>query len=359
MTERGQPDAQWMGIAEKFPATLAKSDAPETLKDGQTPEAYGLGIDRPNYLYVGTPSDGTVWNGIAMAAVPTNSPNAGNWRFYHNRLWGWNNSDNKLYYGAYGYLTNYILDALGYIPCDFESSNITDVIPFGNQMAVFKADCLYVVRNADTPGDGAVAEYLAQSRGMPTASLAISVDGILYWVNTYGVFAYEGQQIAEITEPIRDSLGAFASSQITSLRADFEHKRVVGRSNTGTQFIITPGQSPGLFDYSTSGFRFTTRTLVAEGGEPLLVDKVAVIYQYSAGDVATIDFDVKINDTWKSESQFKIRPADANGRAEFALSSALSCRKFALRITDMSESLYISKILIHVKSGGTLGYSNK
>jgi len=242
---------------------------------------------------------------------------------------------------------------------DVETSSITNVVPFGNAIAVFKGTRLYIIRNADNPSAGFVAEYLGQTSGVASGSgNKIAIDGMLYWITATGVFACDGQKVVEITYPVRNNLGPFVTAT-SDLYADFFKKRIIGGTGTATKFIIDVKEQTALFDYSTSGFRFTTRTLVAEGGEPLLVDKVAVIYQYSAGDVATIDFDVKINDTWKSESQFKIRPADANGRAEFALSSALSCRKFALRITDMSESLYISKILIHVKSGGTLGYSNK
>jgi len=360
MPERGAWRPQWVSLAEKFPATLSKSESPEVMPDGRTPEAYGIGLERPGYLYAATPSDGTVWNGIATVATPTYTPLTGTqyWRFANNRLWGWPTTGTRLYYGAYGYDSHYIIDGLGYVPCDFESSNITDVIPFGDKVAVFKADCLYIINNAGNPGDGFIAEYVAQSRGLPTASLAIGVDKTLYWVNTGGVFMTDGQQVVEVTEPIRDNLGAFASGQITSLRSDFQTRRVIGRT-TSTQFIIVPGQQPSLFDYSTSGLRFTTRTMVADEGDPLLIDKVGFVYQYSAGNIATLDLDVKINDIWKTEPQFKIRPVNDNGRCEFRLQNALACRKFAIRITGMSGSLYISKIMVSVKQGGTTGYSHK
>ena len=362
MPERGSWAATWVPIAANFPQTLAKDAAAESLKDGQTPEAYGMGVDKTGTLYVEpSVSVGTAWNGIATVATPTNTPLTGTqvWRFANNRLFGYQTTTNRLTYGAYGYLTSYVLSDLGYVPIDFESSNITQVVAFGNQIAVFKTDSLYVIRNADNPGAVMVSEYLKQASGLPVAGNVIAVDNTLYWLNTHGLFSYDGNQIVELTEPIRNNLGTFSSTLITSLTADFQQRRIIGLNGADTKFVVVLGQTPELYDYSTTGFRFTTRTLVGAEGEPLLVDKVGFAYQYSASDKASIDLDVKINDDWKSESQLKIIPATDNGRAEISLTNMLACRKFALRVTAMSESLYITKIFLHVKQGGVQGYSNK
>jgi hypothetical protein len=98
---------------------------------------------------------------------------------------------------------------------------------------------------------------------------------------------------------------------------------------------------------------------VGQEAEPLVVDQIGLVYQYNASDYATVNIDVKINDTWKTENKFTIRPANDNGLALLPLTNVLACRKFAMRITAMSASLYINSILCHVKSGGIMGYSNK
>ena len=360
MAERGQVSAGWVSLAEQFPATLAKDANAEVLKDGQTPDAYGLGIDKPGFLYADSSvSAGTVWNGAADADAPTYAPVTAQWRFAHNRLWGWAETGTTLYYGAYGYDATYIIQELGYVPCDHqESSAIVQVVPFGNMIAVFKDDCLYVIKNADAPSGDFVAEYVKQSSGLPVVGNVIAVDNKIYWANTTGIWSYDGNAIAELTEPIRNSLGTFSSASITTLNADFAKRRIMGRHSSATKFIIGLGDNPALYDYSTSGFRFTTRTIAGADAEPLLVNKIAFAYQY-AGDMATVNYDVKINDTWKTESQIKIRPAYENGRIEVALINALSCRRFAMRITSMTSGLYISRIMGHIKAGGVLGYSNK
>ncbi len=360
MAERGAWQPQWIPLAEKFPASLSKDSSPEIIKDGETPDAYGMGGDQPGLLYVeSTVPTGTVWNGITAATAPTNAPVTATWRFCHNRLFGFAAVGTTFYYGAYGYDSNYLIQDLGYILCDYESSNIVQVVPFGQNVAVFKADSLYVVRNADAPQGNFVAEYVKQSSGLPVVGNVIAMDNKLYWVNTTGVWQYDGNNIVELTTPIRNNLGAFASGQITTLTADFAKKEIIGLNGATTKFIVVPGENSELYDYSTSGFRFTTRTLVGAEVEPLLVDKICFAYQYSASEQATIDFQIKINDDWKDESQLKIRPAESNGRIEVGLTNMLACRKFAMRITAMSPSLYISRIMCHLKTGGVQGYSNR
>lgn len=360
MAERGTAESEWIVLASKFPASLDKDSAPESLADGETPEAYGMGIDKPNYLYAeSAPSSGTVGTQISTVSAPTNAPSGiTNWRFFHNRLWGWSTSSSKLYYSAYGYDSNYILQNLGYVSCDTESSNIVDVIPFGDNVAVLKSDYLYVINNANNPDGDFVATYIKQASGLPTAGKWVVIDNLVVYANTHGIFSFDGQNITELTYPIRNNLGTFSDSQVSTLRADFEKRRIVGRGTSDTKFIIELGQQARLYNYSTSGFRFTTRTLAGANGETMVVDKLGLIYQYE-GDKFYLNIDVKINDTWKTEDKFTIRPANENCFATLNIKNVLSCRKFAVRLTSLDANVYINSIMAHLKQGGVMGYSNK
>ncbi|MDD5485942.1 MAG: hypothetical protein PHW65_00045 [Dehalococcoidales bacterium] len=361
MPERGIISKEWFPIASKFPATLVKDNAPETLTDGQTPDAYGLGLDKPGYLYYqASPSSGDTWDGSRSCSAPTYAPDTCVWQYAHNRLWGYVTAGStKLYYGDCGYDTEYYIKGLGYVDCNQESSYITNVIPFGGNVAVFKSDHLYIIANADNPENSFAASFVKQAVGLPVAANALAIDNVLVWANTHGVFATDdGRNIIELTMPVRSSLTPFYSTAITSMMADFEKKRVVGYT-TSTQFIIELKNEPQLFDYSTSGFRFTTRTIVAEDAQPLVVDQIALVYQYSASEKASVNVEVKINDTWKSESTTRITPAINNGIAIIPLENVFACRKYALRLSNISPSLYINNILIKIKQGGVLGYSSK
>jgi len=359
MPVRGTPDAEWVPIAQSFPCSLNKDSAPELLKDGESPEAYGQGIDKPGLLYVGTAPSGTAWTGIATASAPTYAPAICTWRMIENRLWGFVTAGGtKIYYGAYGYDTNYIIQNLGYIPVDYESSNIVNAVSFGNNVAIGKSDHLYVVRNSDSPSGNFVAELVKQASGMPVALDVIAIDDTLVWANTHGIFSYDGRNIKELTFPIRSSLAPFLSSSLTSFKADFEKRRVVALNSTATKCVVDiSGEKPMLYDYSTAGFRFTSKTLVAADSAPLMIDKIGITYTASAS--ANMSLDVKINQTWKSESEFTIRPATDNGFAEIPLTNFLACRKFAMRITAMSSSLYINSIAVHLKQGGVRSYNNQ
>jgi len=362
MAERGTPSAEWVPLATKFPCTLSKDMAPEAIADGESPDAFGLGIDKPGWLYYDSaPSSGTAWTGINTVSAPTYAPATCTWRYCFNRLFGFPATGATVYYGAMNYDSTYLLQNLGFIPVDDsgESSDITNIVPIlGGLVAVFKSANLHIIRNADSPGGSLTAEYVKQSTGLPVAGNVLVMDDTLIWCNTHGVFSYNGQTITELTLPIRNNLGTFVSTAVTSLTADFEKRRVIGLNTTG-KFIIDLNDKPMLYDYSTSGFRFTSKTLVAEDASPLLIDKIMLVYQYSASDSATVNIDVKINDEWKTESTFTIRPATDNGMAMIPLSNMLACRKFAMRITNMSSSLYINSIMCHVKTGGVMGYSNK
>lgn len=362
MPERGATLPSWVELAGKFPASLVRDTAPEALGDGSTPDAYGLGIDRLGFLYAAAAAPtGSEWNGIVAASEPSNTPLTGTqyWRFAHNRLWGFQTAGTNVRYGSYGYDSNYLMDGLGYIPCDYETSSIVQVVPFGGNVAILKAGGLYVVRNADTPSNNFVAEYVREGTGLTVAANVVAIGATLVWANTTGVWSYDGQSVTELTRMVRSSLGTFTAATLTSLKADFPKARVVGYTGASAVCAIDLGETPGLYDYATSGLRWTSKTISGNEGEPLLIDKVALLYNYAVDDAAYVSLDVKINDIWYEERRKPIYPKNDNGRLEIPLDNVFACRRWTLRLTEMSQGLYVSRVLVHVKQGGVQGYSNK
>ena len=366
MPTRGQTEKQWVSVAKEFPATLVKDVAPELLKDGETPESYGLGIDTLGYLYSDTsPASGSAMTALTAVDAPANAPlsDTATWYYWFNRLWGITTATgqtNYIAYGAPGYKDTYIKQSYGRATADFETSAITAIIPFGKNIGVLKADNLYFISNTDSESGNHEAEFIQQGIGVANKAELIAIDNTMYVVNANGMFSFNGKSVSELTFPIRNNLGTFAAGQIDSVYGDFSKKRIMGRSGDDTVFIIDTLQKNSLYDYGTTGFRFTTPTFISDTHEPLIVDKIGLAYKYEDGNRASITYQIKINDTWETADTFdNIEPAVSNGFVEIPVVAKFACRKWAMRITAITSNLYISDIMILTKQGGIKSYSSK
>jgi hypothetical protein len=360
--ERGVMDSGWIILAKSFPAGLNKLVASEVLSDGQTPDAYGLGLDEPGYLYADSIPTGYEANPFYTAVTePTCCPDWGlTWYYWFDRLWAISDDGLSVYYGAYGYKTNFIYQRRGL--AGFYATGgktYTSLAPFGNNMALFSADGVDVIQNANSPnGDFAISE-LIKTEGCSADNRAVFLGSNLYFINANGVWTIGNYMASEVTEIVRTDIAPFSTDTSTVLQYDERRKLVVGLDgDSNEQFAIQEqGENLALFDYSTTGFRFTTTTFMASGGNPLAVDKIAIIYKTTGTDKKYLSFEVKINDDWKSEGRRNIVDANEKGRIEFPINNAYACRRWAVRLTELSSNVYISSIQAKIKQGGVIGYS--
>jgi hypothetical protein len=360
--ERGQPDFQWMSLAEQFPATLVTEIAPEKLKDGQTPDAYGMGLEKDGVLYKSAYTDtGSRYSTWTSESTPTNAPSGITvWKYQWDRMWGYVYADRTVYYGAYGNYDSYILQSFGKLIADNESSSLTGVHPFGKNLAIFKSNYFYHVPNADDTSAN-FRIYFAGDQGITGEDKCICLNDIIYFANTSGVWAFDGQRLIEITEPIRNSLGDVQGGAITNLNAEFDKARLVGHNSNTVKFVLVPrGQGGmGIYTYSGTDFRFTTRSLLSGEGNPLMVDKIALNYEYDSTSQIDVSYQVKINDTWKAEERMRTDSNIKHGRLELATANMLAARRWAFRLTDIPADFYIHSIEANVKTISSAGYSVK
>jgi len=359
--ERGRADFQWVDIATRFPATLVKDIAPEKLQDGQTPDAYGMGIDKQGVLYrLGYTNIGERSSTWVVVGTPLNPPASGlTWKYQFNRLWGYATNGNKLYYGAPGNVSNYFVQDMGSLQIDAEDGNITGVYPFGGNLGIAKASNLYVVPNADNTSGGFSADMVAE-QGAGSEANMVGMGDVLFIANANGVWGTSGQDLQELTRPIRENLGTVSGGSIDALNADFERGRIIGSSSSATVFVIEPGGEGGasIFAYDGSEFRFTTRSLMGPTGGPVVVDKISLSYEYTGGQI-DVSWQVKINDTWKAVERVRRGSDTERGRIELATNSVLACRRWAMRLTDIPSGFYIHRIQARVKMEGVLGYATE
>lgn len=364
--QRGEPDFQWTSLAAQFPASLVTEVAPEKLKDGQTPDSYGLGLDKSGLLYASNYTDiGSRCSIWAAATAPTNGPSGiTTWRYYLDRLWGYSTTGQSLYYGAYGNYTNYMQQSAGRVLLDADDTNIVGVQPFGANLAIFKSALLYVLHNADDYGAGFAAKLVAE-QGADSEDKTIGLNNLIFFANTNGVWGSDGNDLIELTKPIRNNLGNVTGSSITYLNADFAKGRLIGHEASGAatsvKFVLIPGAQgeTGIYTYSGNDFRFTSRTIATDDGNPLIVDKIALNYEYASSERISVSWQVKINDKWKAVESVNIMPDIPAGRLELVTSNALAARRWAFRLTSIPSGFYIRSIEANVKATSGAGYAVK
>jgi len=347
----GRP-LQWTPIAEKFPATLNTVTDPELLADGQTPAAYGMGIDVPGRLYAGAIYAGTARATATTQTEPTNHPaDSVSWYYWFGRLWGVSGSS-VIYYGAQGYVSTFIRDGTGMIEVDDDTGGIITAIPFGDSVCVLKAAAAYVIPGAADKGGGFNWSHVVQGFGVAVAANATELDGTVYANRADGVFAFDGNQIVEITRPVR----GYANMVSVALLADYTKKRIIGTS----KFIIDCADNNNFYDYSTAGFLWTSRTLTdRKETRPITVRTLGFALEFSDTTIGTITWQIQTDGgAWSAARTETIRYSNADDRAwyETQLTDAVTCTRFAMRITALSANMRIKRVMMYSSLAGSESY---
>jgi hypothetical protein len=156
---------------------------------------------------------------------------------------------------------------------------------------------------------------------------------------------WTGSKLIELTRAVRSSLGNFGAVAIT---ADYLKQKIIGTA----KFAIdtTTGK---LFDYGTSGFRYTTPTMSqAKGKPPFQVSSFVLGYEMISAGSATISWQSKAEDgDWFDEEDIEIVADTENeySRKEVEISNPIrAAHKYAFRLTGMSSNVAIADILVNV-----------
>jgi len=328
--------SNWLELAGDFPPSLNKEVANTQLKVGETPDSYGIDPGADGVLKSGSCPVGT-------ARVATTKSVAGNtYYWYYNRLW--RIVTTALHVGAPWLDDIFLTQEMSLF--DLITTGI-EVIPIGNdQMAVVTATGTYFMDNCrDTRGFFALGRFWQELNADGTTKVT-SLDGNLVVSNTTGVFLSDGNSVKELTKLVRDSLGSFSNIAIL---ADYKKKYIIGTD----KFVIDLGNGGKLFDFGTSGFLFTSRTLQSDvDARPFAVDAIAFILEQSDTAGGTISWSSKIEDNdWYAESDINIvSQQDQYTRHEITLENSRACgRKFAIKITGLSSNIKIKSIQVMVK----------
>lgn len=370
MAEYGQ-QVRWFPLAKAFPSTLVKDVPADRLEDGQTPNAYGLGLDKPGRLYKGAIVAGDdKWHIGTLPGITSFSPavfgrslpdptTTGRVEYFHNRMVVWNTAGDELWWGALGYGQG----ATGEAPFfsqgrsyllfrdDATDANITSVIPSGDDLYVFKPNSLYMVPGFIDPNGRFERRQIRDDVGVAAEANAVEHDGVIYFSHSTGLYAVSGGQVVEVTYPIRNNLGNFGAVE---LKANYSQNRIVG-----TDKFIYDLNTKGLYDYGTSGFLWTSQSLVTPDFDPLSVMSVAFEVEWADTSGGYIEVQPLCDgqSVTKQKALF-IQDDGTRARLEILLEDVRMCRRWALKVTDMSSNIYISAIHVKVRANGLRGYDD-
>lgn len=383
MGYRGDLTNGWVQLAGGFPPTLNKDDDATTLRESESPDAYGLNAESDGQLRTGSIPTGTARSAPTRTVTDGNLSDwlsgedytihdvvvetaktyickeahqagtfstdlaAGKWvlatfYFYLDRLWTW--YDDKLLYGAPRYETAWYPQDAGVYQLD---ADIVTVLPaFDSAIWIVTATGSVFLNNASDPRTFFSPGRFVQEMRATTATHAMTLDGKPVVANARGVFMWNGNAVEELTRPIRGTLGNFGPVAIT---ANYEQSKIVGTAKFAIDMAVKP---PRLLDYGTSGFRFTTRTLSQlPGYQPMQVKMVAFSLSHLTDGSKKFRWQTKIDGgKWYDEEPVNILPEGQNrNRLELEIeNSPTACREFAVRIKSMDSDLAIRGIDVEV-----------
>lgn len=329
----------WISLADTFPPTLNSELDSTQLKAGETPSAYGIDCGADGVMKAGTCPTGTA------RVAPTKTIGAYAYPWHYNRMWRIQNSTTLAWFAPHYDDITFAQD-LGKLAAD---ATIIGILPYGtDSMLVVTATGSHTLANCSDPRGYFAFSRFWQELFADGTTKFLTLGGDPYVSNTSGVFALSGGAVVEWTRPVRDSLGSFSNCAIT---ANYTKQWIIGTS----KFVIDVGQKK-LFDYGTSGFLFTSRTLVSDGeNRPFTTDSVGFVLRMTDAAGGTITWESKFEDgDWQEENPIELtwvegkftryeQPIKRNGR---------TAQRFAMRITSLPSNVEIREIQVCVQGLG-------
>lgn len=337
---KGATYTGWIQLGGSFPPTLNSEVDTTQLKPEETPSAYGIDCGADGVMKSGSCPTGTARN------IPKGIGSYTGLEWYYNRLW--RVTGNKLEWFAPSYNDMTFPQDLGKVATD---ADIVEILPYGaDSMLVVTATGAHSMSNCSDPRGYFAFFRFQQDLFADGATKVLCLDGDPYVSNTSGVFSLKDGAVVEWTRPIRDSLGSFSNVAIT---ANYQKLWIIGTS----KFVIDVGQKK-LFDYGTSGFLYTSRTLTSDGdSRPFTVDSVAFILRQTNSDGGTLTWHSKFEDgDWIEESPVELKYTEGKfTRIECPVkASGRTAQRYAMKITAIPSNVEIREIQVSV-SGLTIG----
>lgn len=335
-------DYQWQPIASVFPAGLDSETDRTKLRDGWTPDAYGMDIDNPGRL---VNKNAELTAGSAMI-TPTKTISAVVWTWYYRRCWLISSANLK--YNAPEYDAAVLPQGLSIVSFDEDAQSLVQFFPVGRgDMFVAKSTGGYIIPGASSFAGDYQHGHIEPAMKVATSGNAIELDGVPYASNAFGLMRWDGGRVDELTAPVRDDVSTtFANRALTR---DVQKRRIIAAG-----YFVYDVPTKKLFKYtlSSTAFRFTTRTLVSGDGAAFRVSKVAFEYFNNTDKAGEITLQARRDADWELVETREIEHGVGQRRwISHPLRDSLEAREFTLRLTALSAHIHIRRIHVHVSSG--------
>lgn len=326
---------RWVPLATVFPASLNSETDSSELRDGYTPNAYGMMIDSGGRLRRAS----SIPAGTAAIVNTGVLDDLATWTWYFRRYW--RKSGHDLLYNAPEVVGVVLPQDLGRLSFDEDSQDVVTFLPFGANMYVGKSTGGYGVSNAMSFGGNFQHGNILPSLKISAAANAAELDGTVYVSNAFGLMGWGGGDIDEITAPARTYVSNFASKALT---IDPQRRWVVG-----TNAFVYDVPRKRLYRYDGSSFLYTTRTLTAQNQKPFVVEAVRFSYENTNNKRGSMTLAYKYEEGWTRGSKISV-PYTEGTRGSWiqGIDPTIIASKFAMRITNLSRNLAIREISVRV-----------
>lgn len=334
-----------------FPPGLASAIPASDCTPAQTPDAYGMSLSVDGRIASGAAPTGTtrIVKSVTLSSIP--------FFYIYRRLWGITGT--RLLVGAQEYTDLYLQHGPEF---DFgeDANAILGIMPFGPDfMWVQKTTGGYFILNA---ADSRGTLYMQRSPLIQemTASAFTKVaelDGKIYVTNTNGLFEFDYNKgmVTEVTRLIRDQAGASAP-WLGDLTVDFDKKYVIA----GTTFVYK-ADTDQCFKWSGTDFRYTTREFHMPDWTTFSMQRVQFVIQHGVSTNGTLKYQVRVEDAaWSAESTVNLNSSGEKYTSVFVElpdKGSLSCRRWQMRITQLTTGKYIKSIIAEGLENDTDGYT--
>lgn len=317
-------------LANGFPPTLNTFTKQTELKPDETPDGYGFD------LTVKGLKQGSCPTGTSQSLRTVTLSNTSYYYLYNRAM---RTSAQTIIYGALDYDDVYVPCKDGAMRFDDDSSNVVSFIPlYQDRLLVTKSDGGYIVSNMVDSRTLFLISSKVPQLACSNASYMISVGGVGYVTNSYGLIGTDGQGFKELSTPIRNNLSYVQNAALT---ADFGKQWVI----MGTQMVYD-AVTERFYRYSGTSFLYTSPKYHLPSYQPFVAERLIFVYEISGDDDGYLTYSIKYDDEDYGQD-FNVIFKNDEGQAESLhedLQNPRRARAMQIKITAISANLTIKEI---------------